>query len=305
MNVTFRQLQLFLAVAEQGSVTAAARACHVTQPTVSMQLKDLSTSVGMPLFEQVGKQMRLTAAGDALATTTRAMLNEWNAFEQEIAAMKGLRRGRLRIAVVSTAKYFVPRILGSFAKKHPDIEIALELLNRDRVVERLRADQDDLYIMSVPPTDIDMVSHAFLPNPLLIVAAKNHPLAARKRIALAELKQERFILRERGSGTRLAGDRQFAKLKFTPKVRLELGSNEAIKQAVAGEMGLGVISQHALSTHPRQESLAVLPVAGFPIHASWWTIYRKGKRLSPIASAFLVHLEEAARVLRAAKNPDR
>ena len=300
MNATFRQLQLFLAVAEHRGVTAAARACHVTQPTVSMQLKDLSVAVGMPLFEQVGKQMYLTAAGEALAEATRAMLKEWSAFEQEVAAMKGLTRGRLRIAVVSTAKYFVPRILGSFAKKHPDIEIALELLNRDRVVARLRADQDDLYIMSVPPTDIDIVSHAFLPNPLLIVAAKHHPLATRKKILLSELKQERFILRERGSGTRLAGDRQFAKLKFTPRIRLELGSNEAIKQSVAGEMGLGVISQHALSAHPRQESLAVLPVTGFPIQASWWTIYRKGKRLSPIASAFLVHLEEAARVLRAA-----
>ncbi len=293
MNVTFRQLQLFLALAKYGSISAAARACHVTQPTVSMQIKDLADSVGLPLYEQIGKRLHPTAAGEALVETAQAMTDEWADFGQRIAAFKGLTRGRLRIAVVSTAKYFVPRILGSFCKKYPEIDIALELLNRDGVVARLRDNRDDLYIMSMPPDDIHIELKTFLPNPLLIIASASHALARRKRIKIDDLKNERFILRESGSGTRLACDRHFSELGFSPKVRLELGSNEAIKQAVAGEMGIAVISRHALPAHPSKESLVILPVSGFPIHSNWSIIYPLGKRLSPIACEFLLHLEVA------------
>ncbi|OON60308.1 LysR family transcriptional regulator [Massilia sp. KIM] len=295
MNATFRQLRLFLSFTEHMSVTATARACHVTQPTVSMQLRELAEAVGMPLYEQIGKRMHLTAAGEALARTARAMVDEWSAFEQEMDAMKGLARGRLRLAVVSTAKYFVPRLLGSFCASHPDIEIALEVLNRDGVVGRLRENRDDLYIMSIPPDDLELERHAFLPNPLEVVAAASHPLAREKRIALERLAPLRFILRERGSGTRLACDRHFRELGFTPDVRLELGSTEAIKQAVAAGMGLSVVSRHALPAHPEDEQLAVLDVEGFPVQSSWWTLYPKGKRLSPIAAVFLEHLQSTAR----------
>lgn len=302
MNSTFRQLRLFLALAEHGSITAAARASHVTQPTVSMQLKDLSDAAGLPLYEQIGKQLHLTEAGEALAETARSMIDEWSSFEQRIAAMKGLTRGRLRVAVVSTAKYFVPRILGSFCKKYPEIEIALELLNRDGVVARLRANRDDLYIMSMPPGDIDIEHKTFLPNPLQIIAAISHPLAGKKRIRLNELQDERFILRERGSGTRLACDHHFSELGFQPRVRLELGNNEAIKQAVASEMGISVLSRHALPIHPKDESLAILSVQGFPIHSNWSIIYPKGRRLSPIACAFLGYLDETGKDIRAQLN---
>lgn len=291
MHVTFRQLRLFLAVAEHLSITAAARACHVTQPTVSMQVKELSDAVGMPLYEQIGKRLHLTAAGEALVKTARAMVDEWSAFEQHIDAMKGLTRGRLRVAVVSTAKYFVPRLLGTFCAAHPDIDIALEVLNRDGVVARLRENRDDLYIMSMPPDDVQVERHAFLPNPLSVIGPQDHPLAQRKSIPLSELQQMRFIMREKGSGTRLACDQHFERLGFRPDVRLELGSNEAIKQAVAVGMGLSVISQHALSSHPAAERLAVLDVEGFPILSSWWTLYPAGKRLSPVAAVFLDHLE--------------
>ena len=305
MNITFRQMRLFMSVAEHRTITAAARACHVTQPTVSMQLKDMSSVIGLPLYEQIGKSINLTTAGETLIQTSRAILNEWNSFEQEIAAIKGMTSGRLRVAVVSTAKYFVPRIVGSFCKRHPETEVALELLNRDRILSRLRANEDDIYIMSVPPTDIDVVSQSFLPNPLLMISAKNHPLANKEKVRLSELKNERFILREQGSGTRLAGDHFFSKHGFKPKIRLELGSNEAIKQAVSSEMGLGIISQHALSANVRHEQLAVLPIAGFPIHTQWSIIYRKGKRLSPIATAFLTHLELEAGTLRKNMKPQQ
>ena len=298
MNVTFRQLKLFLAVAELRSITAAARACHVTQPTVSMQLKELSASVGLPLYEVVGKRLDLTPAGEALVASAQAMVDEWGDFEQQIDAMKGLTRGRLRVAVVSTAKYFVPRILGAFCARYPEIEIALDVQNRDGVVAGLRENRNDLYIMSRPPADIDIVQQPFLPNLLVVIAPITHPLAGHAAVALADLAGERFILRERGSGTRLACDEHFARLGFSPSVRLELGSNEAIKQSVAGGMGLSVISRHALTAHLEDEQLSVLDVTGFPLHSSWSIIYPRGKRLSPIVREFLRYIEGSAVELR-------
>ena len=293
MSATFRQLRLFLALAEHGSVTGAAKACHVTQPTVSMQLRELADAVGLPLYEQIGKRLHLTDAGEALAKTARAMLDEWMEFEQAINAMKGLEQGRLRVALASTAKYFVPRLLGSFCTKHPNIEIALEILNRDGVVARLRENRDDLYIMSMPPESLDLEQHAFLHNPLVLIAPVGHPLKGR-HLQLADLLAERFILRERGSGTRLACDAHFAHSAFVPAVRLELGSNEAIKQAVSGGLGLAVISRHALPARPEDDQLTVLDVAGFPLQSRWFTLYPRGKRLSPIAAVFLEHLEQSA-----------
>lgn len=293
MNATFRQLRLFLALAERGSITAAAEACHVTQPTVSMQLRELADAVGLPLYEQIGKRLHLTAAGEALAETARRMLDEWLDFEQGINAMKGLEQGRLRVALVSTAKYFVPRLLGSFCREHPNIEIALEVLNRDGVVARLRENRDDLYIMSMPPENLDLEKHAFLDNPLVLIAPEGHRLKG-QRLKLTDLSDERFILRERGSGTRLACDAHFARSAFVPAVRLELGSNEAIKQAVAGGLGLAVISRHALAARPANDQLTILEVAGFPLQSRWFTLYPRGKRLSPVAAVFLEHLERTA-----------
>ncbi|MES2978340.1 MAG: LysR family transcriptional regulator [Pseudomonadota bacterium] len=294
MNATFRQLRLFLALAEHKSITATARACHVTQPTVSMQLKELSDSVGLPLWEQIGKQLYLTAAGDALAVTARAMVDEWQAYGETIDAMKGLTRGRLRLSVVNTAQYFVPGLLASFCSAHPDIDIALELLNRDGVVARLQANLDDLYIMSTPPRHIDVEQHDFLPNPLVVIAPAAHPVGAKKRMPLSALRKERFILREQGSGTRLACDAHFAEQAFDPNVRLELGSNEAIKQAVAGGMGVAVISRHALAAHLEDDGLCELDVRGFPLVSRWWTLYPRGKRISPVTAEFLKHIDAAA-----------
>lgn len=290
MNITFRQLRLFLALADTGSVSAAARACHVTQPTASMQLKEVSDSVGVPLYEVIAKRVHLTDAGRELAHTARAMTDQWAAFEQGIDAAKGLTRGKLRVAVVSTAKYFVPRLLGSFCARYPEIDIALEVLNRDGVVQRLRDNLDDLYIMSMPPADIELADQVFMPNPLVVIAANEHALALRGRIALAALATQRFILRERGSGTRMAVDAHFKRLGFKPNLRLELGSNEAIKEAVAGGLGVSVISSHALHGQAAEHGVSVLDVGGFPIESNWHVVRQKGKQLSPVARVFLEHL---------------
>lgn len=296
MNVTFRQLRLFLALAESGSVSRAARACHVTQPTASMQLKEVSDAVGVPLYEVISRRVHLTDAGRDLARTARAIADEWAAFEQRIDATKGLIRGRLRVAVVSTAKYFVPRLLGTFCARHPEIDISLEVLNRDGVVQRLRENLDDLYIMSMPPTDIDLEDQVFLPNPLVVIAGQSHPLASRRQVHLEDLADMRFILRERGSGTRMAIDAHFKRLRFRPDLRLELGSNEAIKEAVAGGLGVSIISIHALHGQRAEHGVSMLEVEGFPIQSQWHVVRQKGKQPSPIARVFQQHLmEESAR----------
>ncbi len=290
MNVTFRQIRLFLALADTGSVSRAARECHVTQPTASMQLKEISDSVGVPLYEVISRRVHLTDAGRDLARTARSIADDWAAFEQRIDATKGLTRGKLRVAVVSTAKYFVPRLLGTFCARHPEIDISLEVLNRDGVVQRLRENLDDLYIMSMPPTDIDLEDQVFMPNPLVVIASNAHPLATRRQLDLHELSKLRFILRERGSGTRMAIDAHFKRLKFRPNLRLELGSNEAIKEAVAGDLGISVVSSYALHGQAVEHGVSVLNVSGFPIESNWHVVRLKGKQLSPIAKIFLEHL---------------
>lgn len=290
MNITFRQLKVFLALVDTGSVSRAAHACHITQPTASMQLKEISDSVGIPLYEVISKRVHLTDAGRDLAKTARAIVDEWAAFEQKMDATKGLTRGKLRVAVVSTAKYFVPRLLGSFCAQYPDIDISLQVLNRDGVVQRLRDNQDDLCIMSMPPTDIDIEDQVLMPNPLVVIAANTHPLVGHRHIELEALSKLRFILRERGSGTRMAVETHFKHLQFQPNLRLELGSNEAIREAVAGDLGISIISSHALHGQASEHGVSVLDVVSFPIESYWHVVRQKNKQLSPIAKVFQQHL---------------
>jgi DNA-binding transcriptional LysR family regulator len=212
------------------------------------------------------------------------MLAAWESFEQHVDQVKGLSRGRLRVAAVSTAKYFIPRLVGSFCRLHPQIDVSLAVLNRDGVVDRLRDNRDDIYIMSMPP-DLDLEDAVFMENPLVLIAARGARLGT--RLTLAQVKEQRFILREPGSGTRMATDRHFARHRFKPDVRLELGSNEAIKEAVAGGLGIGVISRHALQGG---RGVRELPVEGFPISSRWHVVHPRAKRLSPIAAAFRAHL---------------
>lgn len=291
--ITAKQMRLFVALAKTGSVSAAARLTNVTQPTASMQLRDITEAVGVPLYEVVSRKIRLTDAGRELERTARLIGEEWDQFAQRIDAMKGLRRGRLRVAIVSTAEYFVPRLVGSFCRRYPDIEVSLEVLNRDGVVRRLRESLDDLYVMSMPPEDVALNDRVFMANPLVLIAASTHPLLRQEHpLALSALSGQRFILREPGSGTRMAVDRYFRRRGFRPRVRLELGSNEAIKEAVAGGLGLGVVSRHALHGREREGGVTVLPVEGFPVNSSWHVVHPQERSISPIATAFREHLLE-------------
>lgn len=290
MNITFKQLRLFLALEQTESVTKASRMMHISQPTASMQLKEMTEKIGSPLFEVISKKIYLTALGSEFAKTAREMTGRWEAFEQHATQIKGLTKGRLRVAVVSTAKYFIPKLLGSFCCKYPEVDISLEILNRDGVIKRVEDNSDDLYVMSRPPVHIDLEDQILMPNPLCMIAYKNHPLASKKNLRLQDLKHERFILRELGSGTRMSVDIHFKQKKFTPSLLLELGNNEAIKKAVASHLGVAVISIHALDQFDYENEISVLRLQDFPINSQWHLVYLKGKQLSPIAKAFHEHV---------------
>lgn len=294
MRVTWNQLRLFEAVARNRSFTRAAEELFVVQPTVSAQIKQLSESVGVPLFEQVGKKTYLTSAGDQLLKTCHELFDSWARFEMVVSDLKGVKRGRLWIAIVTTAKYFVPRLLGPFYQRYPGVELKLEIVNRDQIIERLTNNLDDLYIMGVPPEHLAIERHPFLENPLVAIAPVGHELAQRKRIPLARLVEERFIAREPGSGTRIAIKEFLDKHKLKWPIQMELGGNEAIKWAVAGGLGLAVVSQHSLMLEPMRDRIAVLDVEGFPIVRSWYVVYPQGKQLSVVARTFFEYLKEQA-----------
>jgi DNA-binding transcriptional LysR family regulator len=297
MNSTFRQLRLFLALAEEGSVSRAAERCHVTQPTASMQLKELSLSVGLPLYEVIGKKVHLTEVGKELAQTARVILGEWGAFSQTVDRMKGLSRGHLRVAVVSTAKYFIPRILGQFCQSYPEIDITFDVLNRNGVVELLRENRLDVAVMSVPPSDLDVEAEIFCQNPLIAICPLQHALAKKRRVSLQQFVDQPLIMRELGSGTRMVSDRFFAKHAVKPRIKLSLGSNEAIKQAVAGGLGCSILSKHSFVSERVESEIAILNVEGFPLHSQWFIVYGRGKKLSPIAMVFRNYLREASKGL--------
>jgi DNA-binding transcriptional LysR family regulator len=297
MHITLRQLRAFEAVARLRSFSRAAEEMHVTQPTVSKQIKLLNEQVDMPLLEQLGKKVFLTAAGQELYTTCAQWLEVWGRFEQTIANFKGLKQGRLRIAAVTTAKFFMPRILGPFCSQYPGIDIALEVINRDRLLERLSHNEDDLYVMGVPPEDLDIESKAFMDNPLVVLAPASHPMAARNNIPFTELANETFLVRERGSGTRMTMERVFQERNTPLRIKMELGSNEAIKQAVAGGLGLALLSRSTLNLDQGQKELAVLDVQGFPIMRAWYVVRPKGKQLSVVAQTFLEFLHSHVELL--------
>lgn len=292
-HTTLRQLEVFDAIARLGSFTRAAEELHLSQPTVSMQIKKLSTAVGLPLFEQIGKKIYLTDAGRALQTFSRAIFEQFTRFEMVTADMKGLKQGALRLGVITTAKYFIPRLLGSFCRQYPGIEVSMTVSNRERILERLTNNEDDLYILGQPPEEIHAIAEPFLLNPLIVLAPADHPLARSKNISLQRLAEEPFLLREPGSGTRKATEQLFAQHNLKIKMRMELGSNEAIKQAVVGGLGISVLSRHTLALDIPADQVVILDVVGFPIERHWYAAYPNGKQLSVVAKTFLDYLKQA------------
>lgn len=291
-HATLHQLRIFLTVARHSSFARAAEELHLSPPTLSLQVKQLSETVGEALFEQLGKKIYLTAAGQTLADACQDIESRMERLSQDLAALRGINKGSLKIAILTTVKYTVPKLLGGFCAAHPGIEVAMFVGNRETLLQRLASNQDDLYIMGQPPPQMDVVSEDFAENPLVLVAPPLHPLVGQRRVAPQRLANEPFILREPGSGTRLTTERFFAAHGITLKNRLEVSSNEAIKQTVAGGLGLAVLSATTVVSELALKKLVLLEVQGFPLIRHWHVVYPKGKKLSAAATAFKAWLVE-------------
>lgn len=308
MRPSLHQLRVFEAVARLRSFTAAAQELHLAQPTVSVQMRELAGNIGLPLFEQQGRRTALTAAGEALLEAARSMFDTWAAFEMTVGELKGARRGKLRLAAVTTAEYFVPALLAPFARAYPGVDVSLAVENRDAVVERLRQDADDFTIMMMPPVELRLAVLPFLDNPLVALAPRDHPLTRRRRVPLQTLAAEPLLVREKGSGTRMASEQFFAEHRLLPNVRMELGSNEAIKHAVAAGLGCAILSQHTVGRTPERDGLAVLGVEHMPIRRSWYLVRREGRAETPVTRAFLAYMkarQDDAPAARETKRLDR
>ncbi len=286
-HATLRQLQVFEAIVRLGSFTRAAEELFLTQPTVSMQTRKLADVMGVQLFEHVGRNITPTEAGRELYTACKQVFEALANLEMKIDDLKGLKRGHLRMGVITTAKYLTPEMLGHFSQQYPGIELSLKVTNRERIIERLLDNEDDLYIMGVPDDDLDVESYPFAPNPLVMIAPRDHPLVGKKNITLEQISKEPFIMREPGSGTRDAVLRVFNTHGCRPHVRMELGSNEAIKFAVVGGLGLSVLSLHSLTLEGTDGPVAILNVKEFPIIRQWYIVHPRGKELSLVARTFL------------------
>lgn len=300
MNITLRQLKAFEAVARHLNYTRAAEELFLTQPAVSMQIKQLEQQLGEPLFEQMGKKVFLTEAGKEVYRYSLAIENQLSEMQMVLADMKGMQHGKLSLAVASTANYFVPTLLGIFSKRHQGVTVDIDVTNRENLLKALAANTADFAIMGKPPEGLELEAHPFMENPLVMLAAPDHPLAGRKHVPLAELAGETFIMRERGSGTRAARERFFSEHGGTVFGKtMEMNSNEAIKQAVQAGLGLGVLSIHTMEVELMLKRLVVLNVEGFPIMRHWYIVHRQGKRFSTIALAFKEFvLQEAQSLLK-------
>ncbi|MCU7802886.1 MAG: LysR family transcriptional regulator [Candidatus Thiodiazotropha sp. (ex Lucinoma annulata)] len=286
MHTTLRQMRVFTTVARHLNYTRAAQELHLSQPAVSMQVKQLEESVGLPLFEHAGKKIQLTEVGREMSQYVRAIFQTFEEMEEVLDAMKGLDTGHLNIAVASTVNYFAPRLLAAFSRQYPGIDLSLDVTNRERLMGLLKNNEIDIVLMGLPPEDIELVYEPFMDNPLVVIAPPGHPLQHDRRIPVQRLADEVFIMREAGSGTRLAMERYFAKQSIVISTGMQMTRNEAIKQAVRAGMGLGVVSSHTIELELETGRLVVLDIEDFPIQRHWYMVYRKNKRLSPAAKAF-------------------
>jgi DNA-binding transcriptional LysR family regulator len=291
-HATLQQLRLFAAVAEHKSVTRAAEEVHLTQPAVSIQIKRLEGKVGMPLIEHIGKELHLTVAGEEVYDAAKDVLERLGDLENTLNDLQGEVAGPLNVHVVSSGKYFMPHLLGSFVRRYPKVEPRLEITNRALLLSSLAKNQSDLYIMGQPPEEVSVIEYPFLENILVVVARPDHPLAGKRRISLARIAEERFVGRESGSGTRKAVEKLFHDKGLDISAYIELDSAEGIKQGVIGGLGIGVLSKHSLRLELDAGELVMLDVQGFPLRRRWYVSHREGKRLSLAAQVFLQYLQE-------------
>ncbi|MEM7210188.1 MAG: LysR family transcriptional regulator [Pseudomonadota bacterium] len=290
MHLTLQQMKVFDAVARHSSFTRAAEEMYLTQPAISIQIKRLEHNVGLPLFEKIGKRNYLTEAGQEMHAACIDILQRLEDLNTAISSLQGEIKGRLRLSVVTTAEHFMPHLLGRFVQQYDQVEPSMVVTNRANLIERLNSNQDDLVIMGQVPDGMDMEAFPFLDNPLVVVANPKHDLAKEKSIPLERVVQERILVREPGSGTRMAISRVFESHKLDVNPFMELGSTEAIKQGTMAGLGLSILSRNNLRAELESGNLIPLDVEHFPLMRRWYVGYLKGKQLSRVASAFLAYL---------------
>jgi LysR family transcriptional regulator, low CO2-responsive transcriptional regulator len=296
-NGMMPQLAVFEASVRLGSFTLAADELHLAQPTVSTQIRKLTEAVGQPLFEHVGRRMRVTPAGQALYAACQEILRTLGRVDEALVELKGLRAGRLRLAVGTAAECLAVQLLGGFAGRHPDVEVTLRVRNQAGLAAALAANEDDLYVFANPPPALELVRQSILPNALVPVARTDHPLARERSIPFARFAQEPFLIREPGSATRAIGSDLFAGHRLEPHVRMELSSNEAIVQAILAGLGVSILPLHSYGLAKGRSNLAALDVEGFPIDRPWQFVYPVGKQLCPVARAFMDFVRAEAHLL--------
>ena len=290
MHLTLQQMKVFDAVARHSSFTRAAEEMHLTQPAISIQIKRLEDNVGLPLFEKIGKRNYLTDAGREMHAACIDILKRIDDLSTAIGSLQGSIKGKLRLSVVTTAEHFMPHLLGPFVHAYPHVEPSMVVTNRAHLINRLNANQDDLVIMGQIPDGMEMQAYPFMDNPLVVVANPDHPLANERNISLQRIAKERILVREEGSGTRMAVARVFKAHDLIVEPFMELGSTEAIKQGSMAGLGLSILSKNNLGTELKTGQLVTLDVEEFPLIRRWYVGYLKGKQLSRVANTFLQFL---------------
>jgi len=285
-NATLRQLKVFEAVARLLSFSRAAEELHLTQPAVSTQIRKLEEHAGNALFEQFGKKIYLTPAGTELLQISRAIIQQFDAAENAMLQYQGISGGKLNVGVISAGDYFFPRLLVDFASRHRGVKLNFTVHNREGLLIHIAENLTDLAIMVRPPADLDTVNEPFAPHPYVVVAAANHPLVGVKRIPVARLMHEPFVIREKGSDTRNSMEEALDGQLAGVHVAMEIRSTETIKQAVIAGMGVSFVSAHTVSQELKSGSLSVLDVQGLPLVLNWYVVHRRTKRLPPVAQAF-------------------
>jgi len=297
LNVTIRQLQVFASAARHLSFARAAEELHLTQPAVSMQIKELENAVGLPLFDRSGRKIALTTPGEYFLVHARRMLAALKDAADTMARMKGVESGRLTIGIVSTAKYFVPKLLAEFRRDHPAVELRLEVGNRQALVAQLQGNEVDLAIMGTPPRELDTRAEPFATNPLALVAAPEHPLVDLPQVPTDLLSNEVFLIREPGSGTRASMEVFLKERRIHPAMIVEMSSNETIKQSVMANMGVSFLSMHTMGLELSAGVIKMLDVEGLPLLRRWHVVNMRAKLLSPAAEAFRYFVLEKAQAM--------
>jgi DNA-binding transcriptional LysR family regulator len=285
-NATMRQLRVFAEVARQLSFARAAEALHLTPPAVTMQIKELESQIGLPLFDRQGRKISLTTVGEYLLAYVLRMLSVMKDAEDAVARFKGLTGGTLAIGMVSTAEYFVPRLLAQFRAEHPAVDVRLRLGNREQLVQLIQRNEVDLAIMGRPPKDLATRAEPFAMHPHVLATAADHALTRQEPVPAQGLSREGFIVREPGSGTRAALEEFVREHGVDMRITMEMSSNESIKQAVMAGMGVALLSLHTIALELKLGLIATPEVEGLPVVRRWHVVNKLSKTLSPAAEAF-------------------